>query len=73
MKARAERLVRHVVKIEVFGPDGKKPLYCRNLDARAGVGEGEFRLALNDASGRWRLVATEVFSGARAEKRWRVT
>jgi len=65
------RPVRHVVKVEVFGPDGKKPLYCRNLDTQAGIAEGQFRLALNDPAGPWRLVATDVFSAANAERAWR--
>lgn len=72
IKAGGARPSRHVVKIEVFAPDGKKPLYSRNVDTRAGLGKGEFRLALNDPIGEWRLVATDVFSGERAEKRWRV-
>lgn len=71
VKAGSARPVRHVLKIEVFGPDGeKRPLYSRNLDARAGVGKGELRLALNDARGRWRLAVTDVFSGEKAEKTW---
>ena len=64
----------HVVKIEVFGPDGKeRGAYSRNIGAPEGTGVGEFRLALNDPKGQWRLVASDVFSGAAAEKTWKVS
>jgi hypothetical protein len=67
------RPVRHVLKIEVSGPDGRKrPLYSGNIDAKAGIGTGSFTLALNDQKGRWRMAATDVFSGATAEKSWTV-
>lgn len=69
----AARPARHVVKVEVFSPDGKKQaLYRANLDTRAGAGSGQFRLALNDAPGTWRLVATDVISGEKAEASWKV-
>jgi hypothetical protein len=64
---------RHVMKVEVFSPDGTQhSLYSTNLDTRNGAGAGQFRLALNDAVGTWRLVATDVISGARAEAAWKV-
>ena len=63
----------HVVKMEVFAPNGEKQFaYSTNLDVKHGQGAGQFRLALSDAPGTWRLVATDVMSGASAEKRWRV-
>jgi hypothetical protein len=68
LKIGAARPVRQVIKIEVSGPDGSKPLYSRNIDAQGGVGRGSFRLALNDTPGVWRVRATDVFSGATAEK-----
>ena len=71
LSASSAKPVRHVVKIEVFGPDGQKAhLYSGNMDTRGGVGTGTFGIALNDAPGKWRLVATDVFSGATAEKTW---
>ena len=71
--AGSARAVRHVVKIEVFGPDGsKQSAYSRNVDVRGGVGEAEFWLALNAPKGTWRMVATDVFSGAKAEKAFRL-
>ena len=71
LSAGSAKPVRHVVKIEVFGPDGQKAhLYSGNIDTRGGAGTGTFGTALNDAPGKWRLVATDVFSGATAEKTW---
>jgi hypothetical protein len=73
VRAGGARPVRHVLRIEVFGPDGKKrPLYSGNVDARAGAGKGRFTLALNDQKGRWRVVATDVFSGVKADRTWTV-
>ncbi len=73
IKAGAATPVRHIYKVEVFGPDGKKhSLYSRNIEAARGVGRDSFRLALNDAIGKWRIVVTDVFSGAQAEKTWLV-
>jgi len=67
------RPVRHVLKTEVFGPDGKKhALYSCNLDAASGRAQGGFQLALNDSKGTWRLRVTDVFSGESAEKTWTV-
>jgi len=69
----AAKAAKHVVKIEVFTPGGEKHFaYSKNLDTRNGAGAGQFRLALNDTLGAWRVVATDVISGASAEKSWRV-
>jgi hypothetical protein len=73
VRARAQRFAPHVVKLEVYGPDGEqRSVYSRNFSVRGGVGAIEFRLALNDAPGTWRVIATDVLSGARAGRRLRV-
>jgi len=73
VKAVGRQPLRHVLKVEVFGPDGgKRPLYSRNIDAPRGVGAHTFWFALNDATGKWRILVTDVFSGAQAEKTWTV-
>ncbi len=73
VRAASARPVRHVLKVEVFAPGGKKqPLYSGNTDTTGGAAKGSFRLALNDPKGTWRLRVTDVFSGERAEKSWRV-
>jgi len=65
--------VGQVVKVEVFGPDRRKHAgYSRNLDLRGGSAEGEVPLALNDAEGNWRIAVTDVFSGAKAERTFKV-
>ena len=67
------RPVRHVLKVEVFGPDGeKRHLYSGNVDAPAGNVKGSVQLSLNDAKGTWQIVVTDVFSGETAEKSWTV-
>jgi hypothetical protein len=73
VKAGAKQLGKHVVKVEVFGPDGKKrDLYSGTVEAKNGAAAGAFRLALNDAPGEWRIVATECCSGLEAEQKIRV-
>ena len=65
--------VRHVLKVEAFGPDGeKRHLYSGNVDAPAGSSKGSVQFSLNDAKGRWRIAVTDVFSGETAEKSWTV-
>ncbi len=73
VRAGNARPVRHVLKVQVFAPGGKKQaLYSGNADTIGGVARGSFRLALNDPKGKWRLVVTDVFSGEKAEKTWTV-
>ena len=51
----------HVFRIEVFGPDGKpRAHYGAKLLAEQGRAEGELRLALNDAPGKWTLRASDI-------------
>jgi hypothetical protein len=62
-------LGRHVVKIDVYGPDGKRRrFYSGTVEARRGAGTGGFRLAQNDPSGEWRIVAMDCTSGVKAEQ-----
>jgi hypothetical protein len=73
VKAGRARPVRHVLKLEVLGPDGaKRSLYSRNIETRGGVARSQFRMALNDEPGKWRIMVTDVFSGESAEKSWTV-
>jgi len=58
-----------VILFRLYRPDGSLAHeYSDNLAARAGSASVEFRLALNDPPGRWRLAATEAVSGRRAER-----
>jgi len=55
---------RHVLRLDVVGPDGKeRKHYGRNLKATNGRGICRIRLALNDTVGKWRLVARDVATG----------
>ncbi len=54
----------HVLRLEVLGPDGnERPYYARNLLAEGGRARGELTFALDDAPGKWRLVARDVATG----------
>jgi beta-galactosidase len=59
---------RHWFHVQVFGPDGvERRHYAQSLPVVGGNGAGIIPLALNDASGVWRVVARDVASGVRAE------
>ena len=69
VKADAKQLAKHVVKVEVFGPDRRKrDLYSGTVETKNGAAAGEFRLALNDPPGEWRIAVTDCYSGLRAEQ-----
>jgi len=64
---------KFAVWTEVVDPDGNRPLWGQQvvmLDG--GAGQVQVRVAHNDAPGRWRLIATELFSGQSAEAAWTV-
>jgi hypothetical protein len=73
VRAGSARPVRHVIKVDVFAPGGKRhSLYSGSADTTGGTAKGSFRLALNDPKGTWRLAVTDVFSGETAKKSWLV-
>ncbi len=54
----------HVVRMQVFGPDGKeRPWYARNLMTQAANAQGRLTLALDDTPGTWKIVARDVATG----------
>ena len=56
----------HPVAVDVYSPDGRMHrLYSGVCDAKGGSGEHVFRTSLNDATGVWRIVATDSISGDR--------
>ena len=58
----------HVVRFVVLGPDGADCRdYAQNLRLQDGKGTARFVTALNDPTGRWRIVATDVVSGLSGE------
>ena len=59
---------RHLVRCHVLGPDGRfRPEYARNLLVEDGAGRFVLPSALDDPAGEYRIVATDVLTGARAE------
>jgi len=64
---------RFAVYTEVVDPNGNRPLWGRRVVVLTeGAGQVQVRVAHNDAPGRWRIVATELFSGQSAEASWTV-
>ena len=65
----------HVVRIEAFGPDGKPFFPFRRVLQMPAKGALTLPLtvALNDAPGTWRIVATDINSGKTAEAKFVVT
>lgn len=57
--------VEHVLRLRVFGPEGReRPYYARNLrTGRGGRVEGTLHLAVDDPPGIWKLVARDVATG----------
>ncbi len=59
---------KHVLRCHVFGPDGSfLPVYAKNLLVSGRTGAFVFPSAVNDALGKYRVVATDVVTGASAE------
>jgi hypothetical protein len=60
------------VHVEVFDPEGRTPWGDRVVLLPGGQGSVSVPIAWNDAPGRWRLRATELFSRASGEVSWSV-
>jgi hypothetical protein len=59
---------RHLVRVHVHGPDGRfRPEYAQNLLVNGGAGRFVLPSAVDDPAGEYRIVATDVLTGARAE------
>ncbi|MCX7598138.1 MAG: beta-galactosidase [Armatimonadetes bacterium] len=59
--------------VEVLDPANHTPLWGRQaVILSEGRGQVPLRLAYNDAAGKWRIRATELFSGQSAEAVWTV-
>ncbi len=60
--------IRSVVHIDVYNPEGERvPYYGDNRDIINGSSSYSFTTALDDASGSWKVKATEVISGTESE------
>ncbi len=61
------KLAKHVVIIEVIGPDKqKRRIHSTTLETKNGKAAGKFWLALNEQPGKWQISATDNFSGKKA-------
>ncbi|NOY80725.1 MAG: hypothetical protein GXP31_06945 [Kiritimatiellaeota bacterium] len=71
LKVPASGAARHAVFIELTGPDGEPARWAKQVvileHGRATV---RLPVAFNDASGTWRLRATELFSGEHTQTKW---
>jgi hypothetical protein len=68
-----QRLPR-VFRIEVLDARDKVPFYyAAQLAAPQDVAKGSFQLALNDAPGKWKIIATDVATGMKGEATFAVT
>ncbi len=64
----------HVLRLQVFGPDGKeRPYYAKNLSANGGEASGAVHLALDDPAGVWKLVVKDVATGVTGSTQVKVT
>ncbi|MDD2708431.1 MAG: beta-galactosidase [Verrucomicrobiae bacterium] len=60
---------RHVFHVAFHAPDGKECIaYTKNVTAPDGRQSGKIQFALNETTGRWKIRATDVASGAAIEK-----
>jgi hypothetical protein len=61
----------HAVRVEVLDPSGKATIWGGStVLLPGGRGQLELPIAHDDAPGRWRVQARELFSGASAEAHW---
>ncbi len=73
LDAPASSRAQHAVWLQVVDPAGNEPLWGQRVVLlERGTGEAQFTMAYNDAPGRWRVRATELFSGQTAEAAWTV-
>ncbi|NCO38574.1 MAG: hypothetical protein COZ06_22595 [Armatimonadetes bacterium CG_4_10_14_3_um_filter_66_18] len=64
---------RHSLWVEVSDPSGRRPLWGQQVVVlQGGKGQVQFHTALNDPAGKWRVKATELFSGQAAEASWAI-
>lgn len=69
----ASSRAKQAVFLQVIDPTGNEPLWGRRVVLlERGRGQATFTVAHNDAPGRWRVRATELFSGASVEAAWTI-
>jgi beta-galactosidase len=64
---------RYALWMEIVDPQGQRPLWGQQvLVPQRGAGQVQVPVAFNDLPGRWRIRATELFSGRSAEAAWEI-
>ncbi|NLB97299.1 MAG: hypothetical protein GX785_16515 [Armatimonadetes bacterium] len=64
---------RHAVCVKVFDPEGREMLWGQQVVIlENGTGRVSIPIAYNDTPGKWRVRATELFSGQSAEASWTI-
>ncbi|HHX42052.1 MAG TPA: hypothetical protein GX715_19015 [Armatimonadetes bacterium] len=64
---------RHAACVKVFDPEGREMLWGQQVVIlENGTGRVSIPIAYNDTPGKWRVRATELFSGHTAEASWTV-
>ena len=66
LKVSGEGMAKHVVRVEVSGPDGVLPHYGAQGVLEEGKWTYSLPTALNDAQGEYELCVTDVISGKEA-------
>ncbi len=68
LEVRARPAIETVVRLAAMDPAGDpRPWYDRNVTVTGGRGSATFQPALNDPTGKWTFVATEIIGGATSE------
>jgi hypothetical protein len=71
LRATSKPTGKLAVWVEVIDPGGRKPLWGQQVVLLAdGSGQVQVPVAYNDMPGKWRLRATELFSGKSDEASW---
>jgi len=68
IRARDAEPGRHVVRVEVEGPDGdERKHYAKNVECPGGLGAYTLATALNDPPGEWIITARDTMSGVECD------
>jgi len=64
LNAKQEIAAKNIVNIKVFGPDGvERQYYMQNIEVAGGSTEYTIKTAINDESGKWKIVARDAVTG----------
>lgn len=62
---------RHVIRIQVIGPDGNEmPYFSESFETEDGIYKGSIHILNSDSPGQWLIKVQDVATGKRAEKKF---